>query len=88
MKPIVSAAGFFGRPRPNGTFGPTWQRPAKGTIWTMPVALQAELDAVRWKLDRLARRRLSHGLSDWESELYERLTAREAELLDLQASGR
>lgn len=54
-------------------------------IDTMTAAEQRELDLVRWKLERLVRRRVLSPLLGWEQELYGHLVEREKELLDAAA---
>jgi len=47
-----------------------------------PQADQNELQAIRHELDDLVRRRFDHGWTDPEGAAFERLAARELELLD------
>jgi hypothetical protein len=49
---------------------------------------QNELQAIRHELDDLVRRRFDHGWTDPEGAAFERLAARELELLDELAEGR
>lgn len=48
---------------------------------TMTATEQRELDAVRWRLERLVQRRVLSPLSPWEWDLYRHLVSREEELL-------